>query len=77
MGLRSFSSNKLKDDFYRVSEFNSVTTAAANSSIVGEIIDHAIDLTKARPGETIDVPYEVNCRLICICSLLSTKITLR
>lgn len=59
VGWRSLSTNKLKDDFYRVSEFNPATTAAANNSIVGEIIDHAIDLTKARPGETIEVPYEV------------------
>ena len=27
--------------------------------IFGKVIDHAVDLTKIRPGETIDVPYEV------------------
>jgi len=59
VGWRLLSSNKLKDDFYRVSEFNPADAVANNNSIVGEIIDHAIDLTKARPGETIDVPYEV------------------
>jgi len=49
-----------KDDFYRVSEFNpQATAAAASSTLMGEIIDHAVDLTKARPGETIEVPYEV------------------
>lgn len=28
-------------------------------SIVGETIDNAIDVTKVRPGEIIDVPYEI------------------
>ena len=28
-------------------------------TITGKVIDHAVDLTRIRPGESIDVPYEV------------------
>lgn len=41
--------------FYSVLE----PSKESNEPIRGEIIDHAIDLTKCRPGDIIDVPYEL------------------
>jgi acyl dehydratase len=49
--------------FYKVagnvSEFQRNPESTCNHSVVGEIIDHVVDLKNARPGETIDLPYEL------------------
>jgi len=34
-------------------------TAALPDQIVGEVVDNAVNLTGARPGDSVDVPYEV------------------
>eukprot|EP01040_Poterioochromonas_malhamensis_P014875 gene14875-16553_t len=57
---RKFSS----DGFYRVSEVdnhspNDEKPSLFSNVIRGEIIDNAVDLKHVRPGETIEVPYEV------------------
>ena len=31
--------------------------------VVGEVVDHAVDMGSLRPGDTIDVPYEVTMSL--------------
>jgi len=62
-----FSSTSLNDNsssdsrnFYRVtSPSRSQLDNVSGKTIVGEIIDHALDLTRIRPGESIDIPYEV------------------
>ena len=53
---RSLSSVSAGNSFYKVS---SSPTSSNIKGIIGEVIDHAIDLTNVRPGEVIDVPYEV------------------
>ena len=52
--------------FYKVSPTNDDDSLGAitrstmkGKTITGKVIDHAVDLTRARPGESIDVPYEV------------------
>ena len=56
----------LSSQFYKVpdnlSEFNHAHRTSeniSNRSIIGEIIDHAVDLKNSRPGETIELPYEL------------------
>lgn len=63
--MRQLSSN-ISNQFYKVadnvSDFHQPGKGAENLSnrtIVGEIIDHAVDLKNVRPGETIDLPYEL------------------
>jgi hypothetical protein len=55
---RQFSSQ-----FYKVadniSRFQKDVESSSSQSIIGEIIDHAVDLKNVRPGETIDLPYEL------------------
>ena len=52
--------------FYKVSPTNDDDSLGAISrstikgkTLTGKVIDHAVDLTRTRPGESIDVPYEV------------------
>lgn len=46
--------------FYKVTEVPMHDSAASDPTpIIGEVVNHALDLTSVRPGETIDVPYEV------------------
>ena len=61
ISIRNFS-----DQFFKVadnvSEFYQAkinSDSLSNRIIVGEIIDHAVDLKSARPGETIELPYEL------------------
>ena len=58
-----FSGKYFSSQFYKVaenaSEFQRNTESTCNHSVVGEIIDHVVDLKNARPGETIDLPYEL------------------
>jgi hypothetical protein len=42
-------------DFFK----NTTVNAIKVNSVIGEVVDHAIDLKNVRPGETIDVPYEM------------------
>lgn len=58
-----FNSSKSNDGFYKVID-NSVDSLNMKSIlntqfVIGEVIDHAIDMRTIRPGDTIDVPYEV------------------
>ena len=39
--------------FYKVSDLNS------NGPVVGEVMDKTMDLSKMRPGDKIDLPYEL------------------
>jgi hypothetical protein len=48
--------------FYKVSHGETSSKSSGGtkqSTIIGEIIDNAIDLRNIRPGETIEVPYEL------------------
>ena len=49
--------------FYKVSPANNDDHISADTmkgrTITGKVIDHAVDLNRIRPGESIDVPYEV------------------
>mmetsp|Transcript_16608 Transcript_16608/g.24995 ORF Transcript_16608/g.24995 Transcript_16608/m.24995 type:complete len:417 (+) Transcript_16608:65-1315(+) len=58
--IRSFSSQfshradeKHFDQFYKVQNNN------LEGDISGEILDHTVDLSKCRPGDVIDLPYEL------------------
>lgn len=57
------SERRFSSQFYKVagnvSEFQRNPESTCNHSVVGEIIDHVVDLKNARPGETIDLPYEL------------------
>eukprot|EP01038_Epipyxis_sp_PR26KG_P006266 gene6266-8630_t len=61
----SSQSESHSSNFYKVVTFPEVLSAenknasTVTNNIRGEIIDQAIDLKNIRPGETIDVPYEV------------------
>lgn len=51
---RRCSSNAHDALFYKVS-----AVTEAKGTIVGEVVDNAVDLKSVRPGDTIDVPYEI------------------
>ena len=54
---RTFSTNAERfSQFYRVSDYNSSETSRP---VTGEVLDKSIDLTKLRPGDKIDLPYEL------------------
>lgn len=54
------SSTNESSQFYRIlDDAHHVKHAASGDTVVGEIIDQSIDLKRVRPGETIDVPYEL------------------
>lgn len=70
----SFSSDSVSssDNFYKVTGLktrddgtvtafagNTETIHALSETVRGEVVDHAIDLTNVRPGDKIEVPYEV------------------
>jgi acyl dehydratase len=54
---------QFSNQFYKVadniSRFRKDVESSSSQSIIGEIIDHAVDLKNVRPGETIDLPYEL------------------
>ena len=61
-----YSRRNFSSQFFKVAENVSEFYNARNDSdrpsdrlIIGEIIDHAVDLKNARPGETIELPYEL------------------
>lgn len=55
-----FSTLNSHESFFKVSEFpNQSENPKAKAFVKGEVIDHAIDLKNVRPGEIIEVPYEV------------------
>jgi hypothetical protein len=45
--------------FYQINDLNSSPSSNMNETIQGEILDHTLDLSKCRPGDIIDIPYEV------------------
>lgn len=47
----------LSSQFYKIQE--TASPKDSKQSIVGEVIDHSIDLKSVRPGDVIDVPYEM------------------
>ena len=60
-GVRHFSTQFFKvadnvSDFYHMKKD---PATLSSRTIVAEIIDHAVDLKNARPGETIELPYEL------------------
>lgn len=70
--LMSSSSHDVDEGFYKVtkvpmfnednenpSDHRTVEKLKQGDFIKGDIIDHTVDLTKARPGDVIEVPYEV------------------
>lgn len=62
-GTRAFASGT--EGFYRVMDVDTHSPTSGENKglygdvIRGEIIDQSVDLKHVRPGETIDVPYEV------------------
>jgi len=53
----SLSSGTKPQGFYSVAPEDN--TPKVNSFVRGEVVDYAVDLKTVRPGDTIDVPYEV------------------
>jgi citrate lyase subunit beta/citryl-CoA lyase len=58
---RTFSTDKSDDTFFKVSNIDDKSDFASTlgKKVVGSVIDNAIDLRKVRPGEVIEVPYEM------------------
>ena len=59
---RGLSTSSTTDtNFFRVSslEAESDFQMAPNQKVVGSVVDNAVDLRKVRPGEVIEVPYEM------------------
>lgn len=54
---RSLSDANPFGHFYKVSDINS--TDDKKRPVVGEVVDKTVDLTKLRPGDKIDLPYEL------------------
>lgn len=65
------SSNTTRADegFYKVSDIGpshdgtGLLPGLGSTALVGEVVDHAVDMSSLRPGDTIDVPYEVTMSL--------------
>jgi hypothetical protein len=47
------------DSFYKVNRQDNKPYEPPSLTVKGEIIDHAVDMRNVRPGETIEIPYEV------------------
>lgn len=53
-------SSSVESNFFKVSSLEGEDfKAGPNAKVVGSVIDNAVDLRKVRPGEVIDVPYEM------------------
>lgn len=55
---RNLSGSHPYGNFYKVRDLESTDTDSTGP-IVGEVLDKKIDLTKLRPGDKIDLPYEL------------------
>ena len=44
---------------YGAAETSPSLKLASETSVVGEVIDNAVNLLHARPGDTVEVPYEI------------------
>jgi hypothetical protein len=53
---RTFSDANPFGHFYKMTDINAADT---QSPITGEIVDKTVDLTQLRPGDKIDLPYEL------------------
>ena len=65
----SSNNTRADDGFYKVSDIGpshdgtGLSPGLGSTAVVGEVVDHAVDMGSLRPGDTIDVPYEVTMSL--------------
>ena len=53
----SFSKHFENREFYKTHD--SINNLQETTHVIGEIVDQAIDLKSVRPGDVINIPYEV------------------
>ena len=46
------------EEFFKINASNE-KKIGVKGTVIGSVVDNAIDITKVRPGEVIDVPYEL------------------